>query len=186
MAQFAFPVRHSELFARLSYNAYLIKLLNPIPTMETKEYLTKAKYEELKAELDDLKKTKRREIAESLEYAKSMGDLAENAEYHEAREMQAKLEERIAKLEVILQHAAILPAHHGGKVSIGAKVVVEKESDKSRKTYQIVGSEESDIASGKISHHSPLGLALEGKSKGDKFDLKTPTGKISYVIVQVE
>jgi transcription elongation factor GreA len=74
---------------------------------ETKEYLTKEKFEELKAELENLKKNKRREVADNLEYAKSMGDLSENAEYHEARDEQAEVEDRIAKIEQILKHAEI-------------------------------------------------------------------------------
>ena len=76
--------------------------------MTTLEYLTKEKYKELTDELDQLKKVRRREIAEDLEYAKSLGDLSENAEYQEAREMQAEVEERISKLEGMLKNATIV------------------------------------------------------------------------------
>ena len=93
---------------------------------DAKEYLTKEKYEELGKELEYLKKTKRREVAEALEYAKSMGDLAENQEYQEARDMQAGVEDRIAKLENILKHAEIMGVHKGGTVTIGSTVVVKK------------------------------------------------------------
>ncbi len=153
---------------------------------DEKEYLTKEKFEELKAELEELKKTKRREVADSLEYAKSMGDLSENAEYQEAREMQAEVEDRVSKLENILKNASIVSSHHGGVVTIGSTVVVKKHGDKENRTYQIVGSEEADISKGKISNHSPIGLAIMGKKKGDKFDVATPKGKIVYELVDVK
>ncbi len=153
---------------------------------EKREYLTKEKHLELEKELDYLKKTKRREIADNLEYAKSMGDLAENAEYQEAREQQSEVEERVEKLELILAHAEVLPEHHGGNVGIGAKIVLKKISDNSEKTYQIVGSEEANIASGKISIEAPLGRALIGKQKGETFEFSTPGGKVSYKVVDVK
>lgn len=153
---------------------------------DEKEYLTKEKLAELEAELDNLKRVKRREVADSLEYAKSMGDLSENAEYQEAREMQAEVEERVTKIENILKNAVIMHAHHGGAVTIGSTVVVKKSGDKDSKTYQVVGSEEADILKGKISNHSPIGLAIMGKKKGDKFDISTPKGKASYEIVDVK
>ena len=153
---------------------------------EEKEYLTKEKHDELIEELDHLKKTKRKEVADNLEYAKSMGDLSENAEYQEAREMQGTIEERINKLESILKSAVPMPEHHGVMVDIGATVIVEKGGDKTKHTYKIVGSEEADISSGKISNHSPLGIALLGKKKGDAFTFTTPNGKTTYKIVDVK
>ncbi|MES2059537.1 MAG: transcription elongation factor GreA [Patescibacteria group bacterium] len=151
---------------------------------DEKEYLTKEKYAELEIELDNLKKVKRREVADSLEYAKSMGDLSENQEYQEARDMQASVEERIGKLENILKHAEIMEAHKGGIVTIGSTIVLKKVGDEA-KMYQLVGSEEADGAA-KISNHSPIGIAIMGKSKGAKFDLSTPKGKASYEIVDVK
>jgi transcription elongation factor GreA len=154
--------------------------------IDQKEYLTKEKLDELTKELDYLKKTKRREVADSLEYAKSMGDLSENAEYQEARDMQAEVEERIGKLENILKNAEILHAHKGGNVTIGSTIVVKKSGDKEAKTFQLVGSEEADILKGKISNQSPIGAAIMGKKKGDKFDIAAPKGKTSYEIVDVK
>ncbi len=154
--------------------------------LDQKEYLTQEKLDELTKELDYLKKTKRREVADSLEYAKSMGDLSENAEYQEARDMQAEVEERIGKLENILKHAEILHMHKGGNITIGSTVVVKKAGDKESKTYQVVGSEEADIEKGKISNASPIGRAIVGKKKGDKFDIMTPKGKTGYEIVDVK
>lgn len=154
--------------------------------LDQKEYLTKEKLDELVKELDYLKKTKRREVADSLEYAKSMGDLSENAEYQEARDMQAEVEERIGKIENILKNAEILHAQKGGNVNIGSTVVVKKSGDKDAKTYQVVGSEEADISKGKVSNESPIGTAIMGKKKGDKFDIMTPKGKTGYEIVDVK
>lgn len=154
---------------------------------DTKEYLTKEKFQELQSELENLKKNKRREVAESLEYAKSMGDLSENAEYHEAREEQAEVEERIAKLETILKTAEITAIHHGGVITVGSTAVVEKIKEKTRHTFSIVGSsEEADVSTGKVSHHSPIGIALLGKKKGDQFEVTTPVGSILYKITDVK
>jgi transcription elongation factor GreA len=154
--------------------------------MPEQEYLTKEKYKELSEELDQLKKVKRREIAENLEYAKSLGDLSENAEYQEAREMQAEIEERIAKLELIIKHATIVAHKKSDIVGVGSVIVLEREGDKQKFNYTIVGSEESNIAQGKVSTSSPLVAAMMGKKKGDTFAFKTPKGEVRYKIVSVE
>jgi len=153
---------------------------------EEKEYLSKEKYAELEAELEHLKKVSRREVAENLEYAKSLGDLSENAEYQEARAMQATIEERIAKLEMVLKNAEIMTLHHSSVVGIGSTVHVRKEGESKDRIYKIVGSEEADMASGKISLRSPIGEALQGKKKGDSFVLGTPSGKIKYSVSEIE
>lgn len=153
---------------------------------DQKEYLSKEKFQELTEELEYLKKTKRREVADSLEYAKSMGDLSENAEYHEAREVQAEVEDRIGKLEQILSTAVIVKDNHSAVVGMGSTVVVQKSGSKENKTYKIVGTEEANITENKISHQSPLGLSLIGKKKGDSFDFSTPSGKVSYKIIDVK
>jgi transcription elongation factor GreA len=150
------------------------------------EYLTKEKYDSLSAELEHLKTVKRKEIAESLEYAKSLGDLSENQEYQEARDSQAVLEDRINRLEMILKHAAIVSTHEAGVVAVGAVLTVERESDKAERTYTIVGSEEADAATGKISMRSPLGLAAVGKKKGESFSFETPSGTMSYKIIDIK
>lgn len=150
------------------------------------EYLTKEKFNELEKELETLKTTKRKEVAEALEYAKSLGDLSENQEYQEARDSQAVLEDRINKLENILKSAKIVSAQNTSVVSVGSSITVEKEGDKTKKTYMMVGSEEADAANGKISIHSPLGTAAMGKSKGDKFSFQTPSGMMSYKIIDIK
>lgn len=149
------------------------------------DYITEEKKSELELELENLKGPKRREIIEALEYAKSLGDLSENAEYHQTREDQGKLEERIAKIEQILKTSIVITPTGGDIVEIGSKVVVQKEDTKEEKNYVIVGSEEADMAQGKISNRSPLGVALFNKKKGDTVSMETPGGKVSYKIIKV-
>jgi transcription elongation factor GreA len=108
------------------------------------EYLTLEKKTELETELQQLKSVRRKEIADALEYAKSLGDLSENAEYHQAREDQANCEERIAHLEQVLKNAVIADKHHAGFVEVGTTVVVVKKGEKDERQFTIVGSEEAD------------------------------------------
>ena len=155
---------------------------------EEREYLTREKFDELKKELEDLKTVKRKEVAESLDYARGLGDLSENAEYHEAREMQANIEDRIAKLEAMLKNATIVSsdAVHGEHVKIGSVVTVEKKGDKNQKKYKIVGSEEADMTSGKLSNRCPLGAGVLGKKKGEDFSFNSPAGTMQYKVVNIE
>lgn len=152
------------------------------------ELISQEKFEDLTKELDELRTTRRREVAEQLEYARSLGDLSENAEYQEAREMQGAVEERILKLESILKNAKIVRAGKSDTVGMGSTVSVKslaKEND-DKHTYTIVGAEEADLFTGKISYHSPLGNALMGKKKGDEFSFHTPKGVQKYKILKVE
>ncbi len=153
---------------------------------DKKEYLTKEKHAEFIKELNDLKTVRRKEVAEHLEYAKSLGDLSENAEYQEAREEQAMIEDRIMKLENMLKSAEIMSLHHSDKVDVGSTVTIEKETDGKKLTYKIVGSEEADIKQGKLSMRSPLGEAMLEKRKGDKFSVRTPQGIVNYKVVEIE
>ncbi len=152
---------------------------------EKREYLTKQKYDELVAELKELKNVKRKEVAEALDYARGLGDLSENAEYHEARAQQAAIEERISKVDMILKNASVVEDRHGEHVMIGSTVVVEK-NDGTKRTFMIVGSAESDMNSGKISNRSPLGGAVLGKKKGDSFSFTSPAGVMSYKVIEVK
>lgn len=163
---------------------------------QTADYITEEKRRALEVELEDLKGPKRREILSSLEYAKSLGDLAENAEYHQTREDQGKLEERIAKVEQILKSSQTVRRGGGDVIEVGSKVLVQKVSTRQevgmsakssgeKKTYTIVGSEEADMAKGKISNRSPFGEALFGKKKGNNVSFKTPGGVVNYKIISV-
>ena len=153
--------------------------------MET-EYLTKEKFNELTKELEHLKKDKRKEIAEHLEYARSLGDLSENAEYQEARGDQANVEDRIARLEILLKSAKITGTHSNEEVTVSSVVTVEKEKGKGAQTFTIVGSEEADISKGKVSNKSPFGHAILKKKKGETFSFKTPQGEVKYKILDIK
>ena len=164
---------------------------------QSADYITEEKRKALEIELEDLKGPKRKEILASLQYAKSLGDLSENAEYHQTREDQGKLEERIAKIEQILKSSQTVRKGGGDVIEVGSIVIVQKvptESrgssiadaigkNKERKTYTIVGSEEADMAHGKISNKSPFGEALFGKKKGANITFKTPSGVVNYKII---
>jgi transcription elongation factor GreA len=153
---------------------------------EEKQYLTKEKYQEFKGELESLRTERRKEVAESLEYAKKLGDLSENAEYQQAREEQANVEDRISHLEQLLKTAQIIDDRHSDSVGIGSTVKVEKVGDGSARTYKIVGSEEADMAQSKVSNLSPLGAVLMGKKKGDTMSVSTPKGKVTYKLISIE
>lgn len=151
-----------------------------------KEYLTQQKYNDLQNELQELKTVKRKEVAEHLEYARSLGDLSENAEYHEAREEQAQIEARILQIENIVKNAEIVKHVIGDIVEVGSKVIVKKDGESKEIEFNLVGSEEADITVGKISHHSPLGAALLGKKKGEAFTFESPKGVAKYKIINVK
>ncbi|MHB1316239.1 MAG: transcription elongation factor GreA [Minisyncoccota bacterium] len=152
--------------------------------MNEKEYLTKEKFDEFKKELEYLKSVKRKEVAEQLEYAKSLGDLSENAEYHEARDAQAITEDRIAKLEGIMKSAIIITENNTGTVNVGSEITVEKNGKKV--DYMMVGTEEADALSGKISIRSPFGQAVIGKKKGDSFTFDAPSGSVTYKVTDIK
>src|SRR3989338_5588530 len=132
-------------------------------------YLSKEKFDELTKELEHLKTVRRREIAEQLEYARSLGDLSENAEYEEARNLQAATEDRIRQVEEQLSHARIIEHTKGNTVSLGNTVTIQKQGEKEEHAYEVVGSAEANMQEHKISHLSPLGAALMDKKKGDTF-----------------
>ncbi len=148
--------------------------------------VSQEKFDEMVKELDHLKTTRRTEIAESLEYARSLGDLSENAEYQEARELQAATEERIRKLEDVVKHARIQQDNKKKDVvSFGSKVLIKKGTSGETHEYTLVGSEEADMRERKLSHLSPLGAALMGRKKGDEFTFETPAGKQSYTVEKI-
>lgn len=154
--------------------------------MPNKQYLTKEKHAELQEELHNLIHTKRKEVAEQLEHAKSNGDLSENAEYHEARDNQAKVEARISQIEDLLKHAEIMHHKKSDIAEAGSRVVIQKNGEKEKKEFILVGSEEADMLAGKLSYDSPLGSAILGKKKGDSLAIDTPKGLAEYKIISVE
>ncbi len=148
--------------------------------------VSQEKFDEMVQELETLKTVRRTEVAKNLEYARSLGDLSENAEYQEARELQAATEERIRRLEDLVKRAKIVSDDKKKDVvGFGSQVTIVKADTKEAHDYTIVGSEEADMRTHKLSHLSPLGAALMGKKKGDEFTFVTPGGKQSYTVQKV-
>ena len=153
--------------------------------MNNNEYLSKEGLEKLKNELESLKTDKRKEIADRLKQAKSLGDLSENAEYKETLEAMNLMEDRIEKLEDIIKRAVVIEKGSGSNIQLGSAVKIKKEVDGKICEYFLVGQEEADISLGKISNQSPIGRALMGKGKGDKVKVLTPGGEIKYTIENI-
>jgi transcription elongation factor GreA len=142
----------------------------------------------LRTELKRLKSEDRPRVIKAIAEARSHGDLSENAEYHAAREQQGFIEGRIAEIEARLGAAEIIDVAsltHNGRVVFGATVELEDQDEGSAVTYQIVGEDEADIRSGRISIGSPIARALIGKSPGDVVDVAAPGKTRSYEIVAV-
>lgn len=150
-------------------------------------FLTQEGYEKLKEELDFLKKVKRREVARSLEKARAMGDLSENAEYDAAKEAQAHLEKKIQGLEDKLGRARIIENENipKDKVYIGAKVKLRDGDSGEELEYQLVAPPEADYAQNKISIESPIGKALLGRKIGDLVEIKVPAGTLKYHVLDI-
>ncbi len=153
--------------------------------MNKVNYITKDKKKALIEEVEYLKNIRRKEICEALKAAKELGDLSENAEYHQAREDQGKTEDRINKIEYMIKSAIVAKKCSGNFVEIGATVKVKKEGSKNIFTYKIVGDEEADVSENKISHKSPIGEALFGKAKKDIVPILTPRGVVKYTIIDI-
>lgn len=152
---------------------------------EKKNYLTAEGLEKIQAELDDLKNNKRKEIAQRISDAKELGDLSENAEYHEAKDEQGFAETRILELEQMLRNAELIKhTKNSSTVQIGSTVsIASKQSGEM--TITIVGSSEASPAEKKISNESPLGDALLGRSVGESVLVTTPGGEMKYTIEKV-
>ena len=149
------------------------------------EYLSQEALEKLKQEVHLLKTAKRLDIAARLEHAKSLGDLSENAEYQEAIEEQKLVEQKIAEWEERVREAVVMvrPTKHD-RVSVGSSV--RATTGKREVVYTIVGSEEADPATGKVSNESPLGKAFLGKKVGETVEVKAPAGSVIYTVVEIK
>ena len=149
--------------------------------------LTKEGKEELEKRLEYLKVEKRAEITERIKTAREFGDLSENAEYDAAKNEQAMIEGEIIEIENKLKPAVIIKdgAHKKGTVSLGSKVDFIDQEDGQLVTYEIVGTTEADVESGRISNESPVGNALLGRKAGDTVTVKVPAGITTLVIKKV-
>jgi transcription elongation factor GreA len=157
-------------------------------SMEKEYKMSAARAQELQEELNYLKTTRSDEVAEQIKIARGFGDLSENSEYDEAKNEQGKLYSRIAELEVILQHVAIVDESDAPSnvVTIGCKVTVADVNGKEVGTYKIVGSQEADPMHGIISEESPFGKALVGSKEGDTVTVEAPRGSIKYTVIKIE
>lgn len=147
--------------------------------------VTPAGFKKYTDELNVLKNVKRREIAERVKAAKEQGDLSENAEYAAAKDEQAYAEGRIEELEQLIKTVKVVePKVAADSITIGSQVSVTV-GDESKK-FEIVGSNEADPISGRISNESAVGTALIGKKKGESVDVETPGGVVHYKITDVQ
>jgi transcription elongation factor GreA len=150
-------------------------------------YLTEEGLNKIKAELNELKTKGRADMAKQIAEARDKGDLSENAEYDAAKDAQGHMEAKIAKLEGIVGNARIIDesAIDTSKVSILSKVKIKNLKLGATMTYTLVAEEEADLKAAKISVKSPIGRGLLGKVKGDKTDIETPGGKMTFEIIDI-
>jgi transcription elongation factor GreA len=150
--------------------------------------LTPEGYERLKQEIEHLTTTKRREVADRIRVAREFGDITENAEYDDAKNEQALLEQRIATLEERLRHARVIDKKDVAKdvVSIGSKVRLRDLDAKQTIEYRIVGSAEANPAENKLSNESPVGKAIIGRKKGETVEVSAPRGSMKFKILEIK
>ena len=150
--------------------------------------ITSARLKELEEELNYLKTTREKEVAELIKEARSFGDLSENSEYDEAKNEQAKLYGRIAEVENILANAVIIDEgeENTGRVGLGCRVRVLDVEMEEEEEYTIVGSQEADPMNYRISDDSPFGRAMVGKGVGDVVEVEAPVGVLQFRILGVE
>jgi transcription elongation factor GreA len=148
------------------------------------QYISEEGLTKLRAELEELVNVRRQEIAQRIHDAKEHGDLAENAEYEDAKNEQAFVEGQIQRLEALIKNAVLIDEQHGtDHVQIGSTVKVDGSDGK--EVFTIVGSTEASPRDGKISNESPVGRALLGKRKGDTVVVSVPAGSFSYKIIEI-
>ena len=150
--------------------------------------ISSTRLKELEDELNYLKTTREKEVAEHLKEARSFGDLSENSEYDEAKNEQAKLYGRIAEVENILAHAVIIDdsEEHTGRIGLGCTIKVQDLETNDEEIYEVVGSQEANPMNGCISDDSPFGRAMIGKAEGDIVEVEAPVGVLQFKILSVE
>jgi transcription elongation factor GreA len=150
--------------------------------------LTREGFTKLRKEIEELSTTGRRQVAERIKIAREFGDIAENAEYDAAKNEQAMLEARIAKLEERLASARVIEKREISKdvVSVGSTVRLRDVDAKQTVEYRIVGSAEANPAELKLSNESPVGRAIIGHKKGETIEVTTPRGSLKYKILEIK
>lgn len=150
-----------------------------------KTLITKEGLEKMQKELEDLRTTKRAEVAQRLKEAIAMGDLSENSEYDEAKNAQAFLEGRIVQLEQQIRTAQIIVKGKKNRIDVGSTVTIEDMEEYVKETVTIVGSAESNPFEGRISNESPVGRALVGAKAGDIVEADAPNSVIKYKVISI-
>ncbi len=154
-----------------------------------KEPITKEGLEKLKKELEILKNIERPKVVEAISEARSHGDLKENAEYHAAKEQQAKIEGRVLSINDTIARANVIDVtklENNGKVIFGSTIIIEDLETKKKIKYKLVGRDEADISINFIYFQSPIGKALIGKSCKDIISVNTPSGERNFEILKVD
>lgn len=151
-----------------------------------KTLMTKEGLEKMQKELEDLRTTKRAEVAQRLKEAIAMGDLSENSEYDEAKNAQAFLEGRIVQLEQQIRTAQIIVKGKKNRIDVGSTVTIEDMEEYVKETVTIVGSAESNPFEGRISNESPVGRALVGAKAGDIVEADAPNSVIKYKVISID
>lgn len=155
--------------------------------MDKDIFFTPEGLEKIENEIEYLKTIRRKEVAERIKVALGYGDLSENSEYDEAKNEQAYVEERIAKLEMMARNAKVIDEKdlNNDMVNVGSTVVVKDLDSGDEDEYTIVGSAEADPLSGKISNESPVGAGLIGLKVGDITEIEIPDGIIKYKVCAI-
>ncbi|MGB7341522.1 MAG: transcription elongation factor GreA [Phototrophicaceae bacterium] len=150
-------------------------------------YLTPEGKEEMEQKLQRLQEVDRPALAQKLKEAVAMGDLKENADYHDTREKMSLMDGEIMRLEQILRTAEIIQNTGAtDEVRLGSKVTIREEGFDEDEVYTIVGAAEANPRDGKISSKSPIGAALLHRRKGDNIKVKTPDGKVTFTVISIE
>jgi transcription elongation factor GreA len=150
-------------------------------------YLTPEGKEEMEQKLKRLQEVDRPALAQKLKEAVAMGDLKENADYHDTREKMSLMDGEIMRLEQILRTAEIIEnTGSTDEVTLGCTVTIREDGIDEDEVYTIVGAAEANPRDGKISSKSPIGAALMHRRKGDKIKVDTPDGKVKFEIVKIE
>jgi transcription elongation factor GreA len=164
------------------------RILSRLMADKNQELLTQEGYEKLQEEFRYLTEVRRREVADRIRQARDFGDISENSEYDDAKTEQGLLERRISEVQRRLRNAKIVDpsSAEAGSVDLGTRVTLRVVGKDEERTFQIVGTNESDPGSGKLSHSSPVGRAVLKRRAGDKVTVTTPRGATEYEIVNVE
>ena len=153
--------------------------------MTEEVFVTEQGLEDMKKELEYLKREKRPAVIEALKEARALGDLSENAEYDAARNEQSEVENRIVTLEKQIENAIVIENRGNDKVNVGNTVDIEYVEDKETEEYSIVGSKEADPFNNRISNESPIAQAIIGKKVGDIVKVASPNGEYEVKILEI-